>query len=529
MDVSVVLNCHDEFNYLKNTLTSLDLAITEAIKKGISVELVVVFDNSDDQLVQILKDHKFSTEYKTRIVRTNNRSLGKSRNDGVRCAAGKYISIADADDLVSVNSIVNPYNLAEEYDLKGKDVAIYPQYVFIFGLDNFIYTMFNSDIYSAADFAYWNPFNSKLFIKRKLLLERPYQDLGVTSGFAFEDWEYNTYLYDRKIPQVVANDVILYYRQRHNSIMRKSDYIRVTPDNHLFEPLNFLTRESDYSFDKNEKRRLLTSDISLNVKRNANLIRDININSMIEPEINVQTLNKSISCLSSISSNHWAKELGLFFRLTGCNKYQYVYILSSLEKTKVILDTFNKNKLTESNYLIISLRKDKDLVELTALENINVIFFNDFFDWMLQTNKENLILRFLFSVHNQHSFLFIDNGNLEKTLVQKYLKSLEKYYQVLPIKSDFSFDKEKSPQYRSNHEARKTIIYEYQTLTGDQQENKLQFLMLHVIPRKGRDSTWDRLIADKLRSYPWLFSLIKKIYHKPFVYTFIQKLKNKGY
>ena len=185
MDVSVVLNCHDEFNYLKNTLTSLDLAITEAIKKGISVELVVVFDNSDDQLVQILKNHKFTTEYKIKIVRTNNRSLGKSRNDGVRCASGKYISIADADDLVSVNSIINTYNLAEQYDFKGKNVAIYPQYVFIFGLDNFIYTMFNSDIYSAADFAYWNPFNSKLFIKRKLLLERPYQDLGVTSGFAF--------------------------------------------------------------------------------------------------------------------------------------------------------------------------------------------------------------------------------------------------------------------------------------------------------------------------------------------------------
>lgn len=529
VDVSIILNCHDEVSYLNKTLRSLDLAITYALINKISVELIAVFDNPTEGLEEIFKSYKFKLNFEKKIIRTCNSSLGLSRNEGVANSKGKYIWTADADDLVSENSIVELFRLAEKHALKSIDVAIYPQYVFVFGLQNFIYTMFNSDVYSAADYAYWNPFNSKLFIKRKVLVDRPYKDLNTKTGFAFEDWEYNTYLYDKKIPQVVANNVVLYYRQRSGSIMRRMDYIRVTPDNHLFDPLNFVERQSKYHFDKKEKRKLLTANISKQIKNNVTVTNDINLNSMIEPEISMKTLDHSISSLGSISSNHWANQLSLLFKLTGCNKYDFVFLFSKVEKFNKVIDELLKISKTNFNVLVIYLGEDRNkqqLAKLADLINVNVLFFKDFFDWMLQENKENLILRLLFSIQNSNSRLVVGSGCFENKFLLKYSRSLINYYQIEEIGGDWTVNKQQIAVYRSPEAAKNTILTEYQRLSGKKNAILLSTLMMSIPKQVGKDVTWDRVIAEKIRRFPMIFYILKRLYHIPYFYKIVQKLKD---
>lgn len=107
MDLSVILNLHDEVDYVSKTLESLEQAMGYAIKKGLLIELIVVIDNEKDNIGTIVERFNFSVPM--RIIRVKNCSLGPSRNDGISLASGEFVAVADGDDLVSSNYFYDSY------------------------------------------------------------------------------------------------------------------------------------------------------------------------------------------------------------------------------------------------------------------------------------------------------------------------------------------------------------------------------------------------------------------------------------
>ena len=112
-DVSVVLNLHREAVYVVRTLRSLSEAASYASNCGLHVELVIVFDRSDDATRAVTESaDKFGFERVTSIE-VDHGSLGLSRNSGIAVASGEYLWLADADDLVSFNCIERMHLVAQ--------------------------------------------------------------------------------------------------------------------------------------------------------------------------------------------------------------------------------------------------------------------------------------------------------------------------------------------------------------------------------------------------------------------------------
>jgi glycosyltransferase involved in cell wall biosynthesis len=89
--VSVVIPCYNLGAYVNEAVQSvLDQTYGD-------FEIILIDDGSTDPVTRNL-----FTSYvrpKTRILRTDNQGLARTRNLGIREAAGRYVSCLDADDL----------------------------------------------------------------------------------------------------------------------------------------------------------------------------------------------------------------------------------------------------------------------------------------------------------------------------------------------------------------------------------------------------------------------------------------------
>ena len=528
-DVSVVLNCHNEVSYITKTLSSLGRTIEYAQERGVKVELIIVLDNAEEGLYKLITSSKILKDVPSKLVCVNNGSLGASRNDGIKNALGTYIYTADGDDLVSANSVYQMYREAVQREQKGERVAVYSEYVFIFGNENFIYRMFDGEMYGAADYAYWNPFNSKLLIRRDILKKRPYKNVPSSSGFAFEDWEYNAYLRFANIHQVIAKEVVLYYRQHNNSIMHSSNYIRVIPDTPLFDPKEFLKREeSEKSINNTDRLKSFNAPIE---DVNLALLEDVRENGKIESLIREETLKQNISTLASIATNHWARELSTVFRSVGAVRYQNVLIVDSnnglddkLSKISENIDGTNAEQI-----LVICLGNELQLSEktkksITKRSNIVLLPFDVLFGYMLEANKEQLLLRSLFSLHREPAVLYVDyKSGFCREFILKYKQSLKNYYRIEENFGEFfknlRFELGEKP-------CREIIVGLYQRLgVTDCKEKSLVELALSLKKINKKDGGVFRVVAEGLKKWPFVFRVARKIYYCPLINRVVSKIK----
>ncbi|CDE76695.1 uncharacterized protein BN692_01508 [Sutterella sp. CAG:521] len=156
MDISIVLNLHDEAEYVSKTLESLEQAMVYAVKRGVQIELIVVIDNEKDDIGTIVEQFNFSVPSK--IIKVKNCSLGPSRNDGISLARGEFVAVADGDDLVSANYFYDSFVFIKKLEKNKDRVIVFPEYVMHFDRFCFITKFVDSDQFSAEDFAYFNPY-----------------------------------------------------------------------------------------------------------------------------------------------------------------------------------------------------------------------------------------------------------------------------------------------------------------------------------------------------------------------------------
>jgi glycosyltransferase involved in cell wall biosynthesis len=234
-DVSIVLALHREGKYLRRTLLSLREAANYAQASGISCELVAVLDRSDDATVAVFNGFDLDAFGGVQIVETDNGSLGLTRNAGCAAAAGRYICLADGDDLVSYNFIAANLSEAEQC---GERTIFIPQYLVLFDKTYQLVRYFSLDDVTPLALIDRHPFVSRIFFHRELFEKQQFVDVRLSKGFAFEDWHFNAEAVARGYDIRPAKDAILFYRQRSGSLLEQANALstRQIPPSRLFEP-----------------------------------------------------------------------------------------------------------------------------------------------------------------------------------------------------------------------------------------------------------------------------------------------------
>ena len=434
IDVSIVLNMHREALYLQPTLSSLEACAYEAKKQGITVELIAVFDRPDTPTIEIFNANHFENFENIQSIQVDVGSLGLARNAGIAIAQGEFIWTSDADDLVSSNSITALVETAREYP--NEPIAIFLEYLIAFGNQFHVVRYFDSDWLTAADFAYQHPYVSRIFAKKSIFEAHPYQDLKVTTGFAYEDWDFNCRLIAAGINFKIARNTIIFYRQRSNSLLQQANAqsAKIIPHSSLFSPqgLKFnlkksKQRRSDWKAFLKERKELHSINFSNEIFQNQTLIHYILDAAHLDPEVQPNLIEAAHS-YNPIPWNqeHWGMSLERFFDLVGFDYFSDVVLLPWLKPGGAekyilhILDQLSKQGLAK-RILVIAGQSANQHQWISKLPPGSV--FIDLFSTFPYHNEEErrmLATRAILALTNKKSRLHLKASEFADTMMDRF-------------------------------------------------------------------------------------------------------------
>lgn len=329
IDVSVVLNMHREALFLTPTIHSLEQCAQVARAAGLVVELIAVFDRSDDATRASFREHDLRSFCRVEEVEVDVGSLGLARNAGIARATGEYVWTSDADDLVSSNAIVVLLETAKRFaDIR---VAVFMEYLCAFGEQYHNCRYVDSKYLTAGDFALQHPYVSRIFVRRQVFELLKYDDLRVTTGFAYEDWHYNSQLRALGFEMVVAPDTVIFYRQRAGSLLRQANAASVgmIPHSRLFDVDTFLAdmqecrrRAGDWAGFLRTRAAIAAENNTERFMRSGRMQGFLRDAVRLEPEIEPHRLETAGS-YSPLPWNqqHWGMQLEGFYRMLGDEKF----------------------------------------------------------------------------------------------------------------------------------------------------------------------------------------------------------------
>ncbi len=105
-EVSVVIPAYNSAEYIGK-------AIDSALRQNVSLEVIVINDNSSDNIEQVLSKYKDNKNF-IYIKNEANVGVAKARNIGVNIAKGNYIAYLDADDWWEEEKLKKQLNLIKE-------------------------------------------------------------------------------------------------------------------------------------------------------------------------------------------------------------------------------------------------------------------------------------------------------------------------------------------------------------------------------------------------------------------------------
>lgn len=292
-DVSLVVNIHRGHAYLKKTMRSFDLALAFARQSGLRVEVLIVLDRSDSATIEWIERYVEQSFARLRVETVDYGSLGLSRDHGMRSALGNYVMFGDEDDLISANTIVESYRLAEE---EGPSCIVVPEYMFGFGLKNFTARYFSSEYVSPHAFMSYHPFVSRIFVHRSIRDYMGFIDVPLSSGYAFEDWHFNATAFSLGYRYRPAPNTVLFYRHRAGLLDTMNTVTtRQIPPTRLFIPDIYphVCENCEYMADRIFPQETQSNLIQRSFFDNPVLRKLVGEASLIEPEISLENLRHS--------------------------------------------------------------------------------------------------------------------------------------------------------------------------------------------------------------------------------------------
>jgi glycosyltransferase involved in cell wall biosynthesis len=446
INVSVVLNMHREALYLRPTLLSLDACANEASNYGIKVELIAVFDRPDQDTLDVFHETQLKAFLRVKTIEVDVGSLGLARNAGIQEAEGEFIWTSDGDDLVSSNAIVELFRAA--CNNPNPKLVVFLDYLVAFGEQYHVVRYVDSKWLTAADFAYQHPYVSRIFIKKTAFDSLSYLDLKVTTGYAYEDWDFNSRLYAAGFEFIVALDTILFYRQRGNSLLRQANAAsaRIIPHSKLFDAEYFCStmksaREGAVHWseliharqeinNRNFTRELFDSRVLLDYVADA---------VQLDPAVEPSRIEAAASyCSVPLDDKHWGFQLEMFYRLVGNELFSDVLLLPWLKPggaEKYILQILHEMKELggRSQKLLVITGQSASSHEWSGLLPKDSIFIDVFnaFPMLDDVGRYSMVARALLAIARQGARLHIKASPFADSMMDNYGAVLASHFKVI--------------------------------------------------------------------------------------------------
>ncbi|SNT63969.1 Glycosyltransferase involved in cell wall bisynthesis [Tardiphaga sp. OK246] len=239
LDVSFVVNIHAGHRYLWRTMQSLEAAAIYARSERLRIELLFVLDRSPLPTKSWIRAYRTDLFDRVRIEEVDNGSLGLSRQAGLLLAGAEYIQFCDEDDLISSNVTLVSYRVAQA---AGPRSLVIPEFLFAFGAQAYLAHYASSDHVPKLSIIAQHPFVSRLFVHHSIVETLAYDDVPLGSGYAYEDWHFNSIALARGFTFEIAPATVIYYRQRAKSLLQNmnASSVGLPPPSPLYEPMTFI-------------------------------------------------------------------------------------------------------------------------------------------------------------------------------------------------------------------------------------------------------------------------------------------------
>jgi glycosyltransferase involved in cell wall biosynthesis/peptidoglycan/xylan/chitin deacetylase (PgdA/CDA1 family)/SAM-dependent methyltransferase len=200
--VSVVIPCHNLGAYVDEAVQSvLDQTYRD-------FEIILIDDGSTDPVTQNL-----FTSYvrpKTRILRTPNQGLARTRNLGIREAQGRYVSCLDADDLFEPTFLERTVALLES----DPAAAFASCWLTAFGESTFLWNPATCDFpHLLAE----DTVCSAALMRKEAILAAGGYDPGMPAA-GYEDWDLAIGMVERGLGGRILPESLFRYRVRAGSM-----------------------------------------------------------------------------------------------------------------------------------------------------------------------------------------------------------------------------------------------------------------------------------------------------------------------
>jgi glycosyltransferase involved in cell wall biosynthesis len=220
LNISVVLNAHNEGEILANAIESALANTLLCSQLNIEVEVLVVLDKADPRTTSLAQSYSESVK----IVAVEFGELAKSRNFGISKVTGDYVALLDGDDFWGRNWLLNCFQYAR---ISDSDV-LHPEFSVHFSRMRRRAGTFIQRHPSSRDPSFLphslvegNPWTSLSFARRAIFLDNPYLENDKQSGIGFEDWSFNLQTLRQGIHHVPVPDTVHFIREKGAS-MKKS-------------------------------------------------------------------------------------------------------------------------------------------------------------------------------------------------------------------------------------------------------------------------------------------------------------------
>lgn len=235
--ISVIIPCYNHGEFLEETIQSV-----EANTNKYPVEMIIVNDGSTDpNTIEILKNLE---QKGYNIINQENQGLGKTRNNGIRLAKGKYILPLDSDNNVTHHYLNTAVDLLE----KMEQIEVVYGNAKYFGERNGVWT--NSEI-NIRKMLFQNHIDAcALYRKQTWIDVNGYSDDMPYMGC--EDWNFWLKCINQKKSFYFLNEICFEYRVLSDSMSR------TTPDNFGAEIFSYNTKTLHQLYTSNMKKDLAT-------------------------------------------------------------------------------------------------------------------------------------------------------------------------------------------------------------------------------------------------------------------------------
>ena len=213
-DITVVMASHAEGDILISTLAGFERMRRHAAVHGIAVRLVLVADRataaSKAAFVRALDEGVLSAAH-VDAFDVDFGSGSMARNAGVERATGRYVAIADSDNIFSENWLTEAFHTAERL---GPGAIVHPAIVRNFDQDDTTWAGWSSNhpVIRPWLLAVHNFWDASCLARRDAFRDVPYPRSGPAFGLGPGDWWWNLDALAAGYTHEVAPETVFYYR-----------------------------------------------------------------------------------------------------------------------------------------------------------------------------------------------------------------------------------------------------------------------------------------------------------------------------